>query len=72
MAFPASVHTVHLTRARGGRPKKIDSAKNVVEEHEGGPGGPVLDFGREGGATLHKDGKGWKWIWASEPDGVGE
>ncbi|ORX34919.1 hypothetical protein BD324DRAFT_104438 [Kockovaella imperatae] len=71
MSFPASVHTVHLTRARGGRPRKEGSGidNGSQDQYDLGPGGPVLDFGRDGGARLIQQGKRWRWVWANEPDG---
>lgn len=78
MAFPASVNEVQLTRSKGGQQKArrrlLPGEDELPDPNEPsaaiGIGGPVLDFGRLGGAKLErtvKNGRGrWGWTWISE------
>ncbi len=78
MAFPASVNQVQLIRSRAGQPRPRrrllpgeDELPDPFEPSAAiGIGGPVLDFGRLGGARLDKDvrrGRSkWRWSWIGE------
>lgn len=79
MAYPASVTQIHHTRLRAGQPRPrrrlILGEDELPDPHDLDPavgiGGPLLDFGRLGGARLSRVVKGnrmqWGWSWiASE------
>ena len=74
MAFPSSVEHVRLTRPRPGGQFKYRydepgaAGPSDSNDHEAGLGlgGPVLDFGRDGGARLRKDRDTWKWEWIKQ------
>ena len=76
MAFPASVNGIQLTRHKAGQSKprrRLRPGEDILPDPNEpssalGVGGPVLDFGRLGGARLEKDVRkgrsqwGWSWI----------
>jgi len=73
MAYPASVEQVTSSRLRQkqakSRPPAIEpyDVRNDDDTDVGvGIGGPVLDFGREGGVRLEAGHKGWKWTWLKQ------
>jgi len=73
MSYPASVEQVTSSRLRQ---KQSKSRRRQLEGDEiqydddldvgVGLGGPVLDFGREGGVKLESDKGGWKWTWLKQ------
>jgi len=73
MSFPASVEQVTPSRLRQ---KQAKNRRPQAEEDEAqyddevdvgvGIGGPVLDFGREGGVRLESGRGGWKWTWVNQ------
>jgi len=73
MSYPASVEQVTSSRLRQ-KQEKIrrpqadgDEAQYDDEVDVGvGLGGPILDFGREGGVKLESGGGGWKWTWVNQ------
>ena len=73
MSYPASVEQVTSSRLRQKQEKNRrpqadgDEAQYDDEVDVGvGLGGPILDFGREGGVKLESGGGGWKWTWVNQ------
>nr|XP_018266353.1 uncharacterized protein I303_00328 [Kwoniella dejecticola CBS 10117]OBR88511.1 hypothetical protein I303_00328 [Kwoniella dejecticola CBS 10117] len=79
MTFPSSVEHLPLPRSkRHSRRSRRDPDGDIVQQShvnqeqnqatsaEVGLGGPVLDFGRNGGAVLERNKNGWEWTWANE------
>lgn len=74
MAFPSSVEPLTLARRRGGQSKprkRLLPGEDVLPDPtdpkpEVGLGGPVLDFGRDGGVKLERHRNRWEWSWLSE------
>jgi hypothetical protein len=73
MSYPASVEQVTSSRLR----QKQAKVRQISAEWDGpqyeddidvgvGLGGPILDFGREGGVKLEAGSGGWKWTWANQ------
>jgi hypothetical protein len=73
MSYPASVEQVTSSRLRQ---KQAKIRRPQVEGDEAqfnddvdvgvGIGGPILDFGREGGVRLESGKGGWKWTWVNQ------
>jgi hypothetical protein len=73
MPYPASVEQVTSSRLRQKQakirrpPAEGDEVQYDDEVDVGvGIGGPILDFGREGGVRLESGKGGWKWTWANQ------
>jgi hypothetical protein len=73
MPYPASVEQVTSSRLRQKQAKirrprvEGDEAQYDDEVDVGvGIGGPILDFGREGGVRLESGKGGWKWTWVNQ------
>jgi hypothetical protein len=73
MSYPASVEQVTSSRLRQKQAKirrpqaEGDEAQYDDEVDVGvGIGGPILDFGREGGVRLESGKGGWKWTWVNQ------
>lgn len=73
MSYPNSVEQVTSSRLRQKqaklrRPPQVE--RDVPYEDDVdvgvGVGGPILDFGREGGVRLEEGGRGWKWTWVNQ------
>jgi hypothetical protein len=73
MSYPASVEQVTSSRLRQKQAKirrpqaEGDEAQYDDDVDVGvGIGGPILDFGREGGVKLKSGKGGWKWTWVNQ------
>lgn len=74
MAYPSSVELLVLARRKGGqsklRKKLLPGEDELPDPKEPKPevglGGPVLDFGKDGGVKLERHSNRWEWRWLSE------
>jgi hypothetical protein len=73
MSYPASVEQVTSSRLRQKQAKirrpqaEGDEAQYDDDVDVGvGIGGPILDFGRQGGVKLESGKGGWKWSWVNQ------
>ena len=73
MSYPASVEQVTSSRLRQKQAKiRRPQAEGDDVQYDDdvdvgvGIGGPILDFGREGGVRLESGKGGWKWTWVSQ------
>lgn len=73
MSYPASVEQVTSSRLRQKQAKvrqpltEGDEVQYDDDVDVGvGVGGPILDFGREGGVKLESGNNGWKWTWLNQ------
>lgn len=73
MSYPASVEQVTSSRLRQKQAKirlplvEGDEARYDDDVDVGvGIGGPILDYGREGGVRLETGKGGWKWTWVNQ------
>lgn len=73
MSYPASVEQVTSSRLRQKQAKIRRPLTDDNDIHHDddvdvgvGTGGPILDFGREGGVKLETGNEGWKWTWVNQ------
>ena len=73
MSYPASVEQVTSSRLRQKQAKfRRPPAEGGDVQYDDdvdvgvGIGGPILDFGREGGVRLESGKGGWKWTWVNQ------